>query len=100
MPVTILTINLFEGNALPQDTPEARKESASKLWKQKRFSLPVLMDYSDETGRAYGVNSIPNTIIIRSDGIVSDQHIGLSPNYIKDLKASITEAIEALAADD
>ena len=100
LPVTILTINLFEGNTLPQDTPEARKESAARLWKQKQFSLPVLMDYSDETGRAYGVNSIPNTIIIRSDGIVADQHIGLSPNYIEDLKSSITEAIEALAADD
>lgn len=100
LPVTILTINLFEGKALPQDTPEARKESAARLWKQQQFSLPVLMDYSDETGRAYGVNSIPNTIIIRSDGIVADQHIGLSPNFIEELKASITEAIEALTQDD
>lgn len=96
LPVEILTINLFEGKALPKDTPEARRESASKLWRQKKFSLPVLMDYTDETGRAYGINSIPNTVIIRSDGIVADQHIGLSPNYIEDLKASITEAIAAL----
>ena len=60
----------------------------------------MITDYSAETGRAYGVNSIPNTIIIRSDGIVADQHIGLSPNVIEDLKSSITEAIEALTTDD
>lgn len=100
LPVRVLTVNVFEGNSMPVDTPEGRKNKASSFWSKKNFTLPVLMDYSDQTAMAYGVNSIPSTFIISPDGKVHTQHVGLSPDYVELLKNDIIQAIEAMESDD
>ncbi len=46
----------------------------------------------------YGVQGIPATFVIRADGIVHTQHIGVDPEYVATLKTDITGAIEALEA--
>jgi len=100
MPVRVFAVNTFEGNSLRVDSPEARREKAAAFWQQKGFTLPVLMDYSDETAAAYGVSGIPATFIIRSDGIVHAQHTGFGADYAETLKREIAEALEALEAGD
>ncbi|MCZ6835055.1 MAG: TlpA disulfide reductase family protein [Planctomycetota bacterium] len=100
MPVRVFAINVFEGNALEVDSAEARKNKAMDFWKKKGFTLPVLMDYSDETAKAYGVNGIPATFVIRSDGIVHSQHTGAGADYVAMLKREIADALEALEMDD
>ena len=52
------------------------------------------MDYSDQTAAAYGVQGIPTTVIIRSDGIVHAQHVGVADP--EQLKKDIQAAIKAV----
>jgi len=54
------------------------------------------MDYTDETAAAYGINGIPATFVIRSDGIVQAQHAGAGPDYVEQLKGEIRAALAAL----
>jgi thiol-disulfide isomerase/thioredoxin len=98
LPVTVLTVNTFEGAALPNDTPDARLESVLAFWKARGFTLPIVMDYTDETAQAYGVTGIPATIVIRADGIVHAQHTGAGADYAETLREEIAEAIEAVEA--
>lgn len=95
LPVSVLTINVWEIRGAP-DTPEARLESALKTWKKYNFTLPVAMDYSDETAAAYGVRGIPTTVVIRSDGVVHSVHVGGGQTYIDSLKRDIQDALKAV----
>ena len=96
LPVKIYTVNVWERG----DTPKEKLEAATTFWKSQGFSLPIAMDYSDATAKAYGVTSIPTTVIIRSDGVVHEVHVGAGGNYEQLMKHGITEAIKALEADD
>lgn len=90
-PVKIITINVFERPADGNDTPEQRLAKARQSWEQHDFSLPVAMDFTDETAEAYKVTAIPTTIIIRADGTVHAQHVGAVPGerIQKDIEAAI-----------
>lgn len=99
LPVTVITINTFEARDPAQNTPDARLASASAFWRQQGFTLPVAMDYTDETAAAYGVSGIPTTVVIRSDGIVHATHSGFSPDYADLLEDEINAAIEAVGGD-
>ncbi len=96
LPVKIFAINTFEGATLREDTPDGRLKKAKNFWNNKKFTLPVLMDYTDQTAASYGVSGIPTTVIIRADGVVHTAHTGLSPNYAEQLKADIKAALEAV----
>ena len=95
LPVKIYTVNVWERG----DTPKEKLEAATTFWKSQGFTLPIAMDYTDKTATAYGVTGIPTTVIIRSDGIVHEVHVG-AQNYEELIKHSITEAIKALEADE
>ena len=95
----ILAVNVWEIRDPDNDTPEARREAANAFWKKQGFSVPIAMDYSDETAAAYGVSGIPTTVIIRADGVVHAYHVGGSPDYVATMKRDITAAIEALEGD-
>ncbi|MEE9131326.1 MAG: TlpA disulfide reductase family protein [Phycisphaerales bacterium] len=99
LPVKILAVNVWEIRDPDGDTPEARREAASTFWKKQGFSVPIAMDYSDETAAAYGVSGIPTTVIIRADGVVHAYHVGGSSDYVATMKRDITAAIEALEGD-
>lgn len=99
LPVKVYAVNTFQGATLRPDTPDGRLNAVRTFWNEKQFSLPVLMDYTDETAASYGVSGIPSTVIIRADGVVHAMHVGASPNYEQQLKDDITGAIEALAGE-
>ena len=97
LPVTVLTVNVWESQG-GDNAPDARLRAVREFWRQNRFTLPVMMDYTDQTARAYGVNGIPATFVIRSDGIVHAQHAGAGPGYLEQLKREIRAALETLEA--
>ncbi len=94
LPVRIYTVNILEHG----DTPQERLDAVNGFWKKEGFTLPVIMDYKDETAGSYGVNGIPTTVIIRADGVVEQYHVGLAP--VEMIKDDITAALEALQGDD
>ena len=94
LPVKVFTVNTFER----VDDPDQRLASVKEFWEKQQHTLPVLMDYSNQTAQAWGVSGIPATFIVRSDGTVHAQHAGAGPDYADQLKAEITEALESLEA--
>jgi thiol-disulfide isomerase/thioredoxin len=93
--VSVLTINVWEIRE-GENTPDARLESALKTWKKYNFTLPIAMDYTDETAVAYGVHAIPTTVVIRSDGVVHSIHTGGGGTYVDTLKRDIESALKAV----
>ncbi len=91
LPVGVITVNL-EGNP----NQDAVMTAVRKFWTSNKYTLPVAMDFSGTTAAAWGVNGIPATFVVRSDGVVHASHAGFSPTYAEDLKAEIKGAIEAL----
>ncbi len=94
MPVQVFTVNILESVGAPQE----RLEAVNEFWKKQGFSLPVIMDYKDETAGTYNVTGIPTTVIIRADGVVHAYHQGLVP--VEAIKDVIAAAVEALQGDD
>ena len=54
------------------------------------------MDYTDETGGAYGVTGIPTSVVIRPDGIVHAMHLGVPGDYVETMKREIIDAFETV----
>ncbi len=79
--VAVLTVNLRE-------TPQ----KVRKYWKEQKFNMPVLMDRQGDTAKAYGVQGIPQTVIIHQGQIVR-VHVGYSPNMANMLKAEVEELL-------
>ena len=100
LPVAVITINVWEVRDPAQDTPDNRLAQARAYWEKSGFTLPIAMDYTDETAMAYGVQGIPATFVIRSDGIVHAQHAGAGADYVALLKQEILDALEAIEAAD
>jgi thiol-disulfide isomerase/thioredoxin len=96
LPVTVLTVNVWEIANPQENDPDARLEKVKAFWEKKGFSLPVAMDYSDDTATAYGLTGIPATFVIRSDGVVHAQHAGAGAEYAEILRNDIRGALEAL----
>lgn len=51
-------------------------ERASKFVAQEGYTFPVYFDTEYEGAAAYGIRSIPTTVLVNSDGTISDAHIG------------------------
>ncbi len=98
LPVRVVTINVFERDRNGDATPDARLQTVTEFWKKHGFSLPVAMDYTDETAAAYGVQGIPAMFVIRADGVIHAHHVGIADNYLEQVKSDVTGAIEALEA--
>jgi thiol-disulfide isomerase/thioredoxin len=97
LPVRVITINCFESGG-EGDGPDAVLEKARRFWQTSRFTLPVAMDFTNQTATTYGVNGIPATFIIRSDGTIHSRHEGFSPDYADMLKRDVRAALESLEA--
>ncbi len=94
LPVEIITVNVWESRDPARNDPDARLASVRAFWDKNGYTLPVAMDYTDETAAAYGVTGIPATFVLRADGIVHAQpHVD-----VERMKQSITDAIEVLEA--
>ena len=98
LPASFYTVNVWEIPPTDErNTPDNRLAAASRFWETSNYTLPVLMDYSDEVAGTYGVQGIPMTVIIRSDGIVHTVHTGLTDAAT--LEEDITEAIAAVEGE-
>ena len=53
--------------------------------KKKRWNLKVALDTRSETGEAYGVDGIPQTVLIDKAGVVQAIHAGFSPDTEQEL---------------
>jgi len=95
LPVRIFAVNCWEHG----DNDGARAKSAGDFWKSNNYSLPILMDHQAAAATAYGVQGIPTTVIIRSDGVVHAYHVGAPPNYVEWLQGEIKGALAALEGD-
>jgi thiol-disulfide isomerase/thioredoxin len=94
LPVEIITVNVWEATNPAQDDPDKRLESVKAFWTRNNYTLPVAMDYTDETARSYGVRGIPATFVLRADLVVHGQ-----PHADAELlKQTILDAIAALEA--
>ena len=95
LPVRVIAVNCWEHG----DTDEARAKTAGDFWNNAKYTLPVAMDHNGATATAYGVQGIPTTVVIRSDGVVHSYHVGAPPNYVEWLEEEIEDAIAALEGE-
>lgn len=100
LPVAVYAVNTFEVADPAADGPDARRAAVEEFWRQNGFTLPVLMDYSDEVAAAWRVQGIPATFVIRSDGVVHVQHAGAGADYAERLRADVQAALDAVVAPD
>ncbi len=100
LPVYVLTVNVWEGRDPQNDTPDAKRRKALAFWKKNNFSLPIAMDFTDETAEAYGVSGVPATFVIRSDGMIHSEHTGAGSDYAQKLRQEILDALEAAAGKE
>ncbi len=66
--VIVIGVNLTEQDDL--DDLEA-------LLKEHNIAFPILMDEKSEVANRYAIRSIPVSVIVQPDGIVSEYHVGL-----------------------
>ncbi|MCI0631445.1 MAG: TlpA family protein disulfide reductase [Phycisphaerales bacterium] len=100
LPVSVVTVNVYEVRNPDEDTPDARLESVKATWEKRGFSLPIAMDYTDETAKAYGVRGIPKTVVIRSDGIVHAVPHAAPSDYVEVMKKTIEEALKSVEVEE
>ncbi len=96
LPVKIFAINVWEICDAQENSPQSRLDAVNKFWQEQKFTLPVAMDYSDQTAAAYGISGIPTTVIIRGDGTIHAIHVGAGDDYINSLRRDIHAAVDLL----
>jgi thiol-disulfide isomerase/thioredoxin len=79
-PLKVFAVNLEED-----------KDTVAAFVKETKLGLSVLLDSTGETGKAYGANAIPETVIIGKDGVVKKVMIGLHPQ--EELEKAIDETL-------
>ncbi len=89
LPVRIFAVNLRE-----------KPEIVQPFWSGNKYSLPVALDSDGAVANAYAVQSIPTTVVIRSDGVVHAYHVGAPQEYADWLKSEIKDALAALEGKD
>ncbi len=94
-PATVITVNVWERGG-----PDQRLEAVNAYWQKQQYTLPVAMDYTDETAGAYNVSGIPTTVVIRPDGVVHAVHVGIPGEYVEPLKREIIDAFEIVREDE
>ncbi len=89
--VAVFAVNVWE-----------RGESAGvltkvkKFWADQKFTTAVLMGSADsKLTEKYGINGIPTTVIIGTDGSIANQHSGFGGGeaMLKDLKEAVAKAL-------
>ena len=59
---------------------------------QTKLSVPVILDRDGKVGEAYGVEGIPQTVVIGKDGKVKKVFVGFSPQLPEQLAKVVEEA--------
>ena len=70
------------------------KDTIQKFLTAQKLQPQVALDAGGKVGTLYGVDAIPQTVIVGKDGIVKVVHIGLLPN----LKQQLRQDLDAILA--
>ncbi len=70
------------------------KQTVAAFIKKTKLMIPVLLDSESETGNAYKVNGIPQTVLIGKDGLVKKVIVGFNPNSTE-LEKAVEEELKA-----
>jgi thiol-disulfide isomerase/thioredoxin len=62
--------------------------------KKHKLDVNVALDTDGKVSEAYGVQGIPQTVIIGKDGVISKIHVGFSPKMKKILEDDVKKALE------
>jgi thiol-disulfide isomerase/thioredoxin len=91
-----LDVMVFAVNVWERGKSAEVLTTVKKFWADNKFSTAVLMGSGDDklTGK-YGINGIPTTVIIGTDGSIATQHSGFSggEEMLKDLKEAVATAL-------
>jgi thiol-disulfide isomerase/thioredoxin len=94
LPILAKVIDAYRGKGVVFYAVNQREDEATirAFLKQKKLELTVPLDRDGKIGDAYGVEGIPQTVIIDKQGVVQAVHVGFSP----DLKQRLTRELDAL----
>jgi thiol-disulfide isomerase/thioredoxin len=70
------------------------KPTVNEFLKEKEWNLQVAMDPDNESGNAYKVTGIPQTVIVGKDGVVKKVHVGFRPDLEELLKKELDEILK------
>lgn len=68
-------------------------EIVREFLESEGWEVPVAMDPEGTVGEQYGVEAIPQTVLIGKDGTVQVVHVGASPNLEEKLSAQIEDLL-------
>jgi len=63
------------------------------LDKQKWNDLTVALDSDGAVGDLFGVQGIPQTVIVGKDGLIKKVHVGFSPTLKEEISSELKEII-------
>ncbi|MBC8202038.1 MAG: TlpA family protein disulfide reductase, partial [Planctomycetes bacterium] len=89
-------VHVFAVNVWERGKGDTVLEKVKKFWADQKFNTAVLMGSSDDKlTNNYGVNGIPTTVIIGTDGLIVNQHSGFGGGdaMLKDLKETVGAAL-------
>lgn len=69
-------------------------ETVESMWKDEKFSLPVVLDPGGEAADVYGVQGIPQTVVIGKDGLVKLVMVGAGGDSDEQLDKAIEAALK------
>ncbi|MBM4078872.1 MAG: redoxin domain-containing protein, partial [Planctomycetes bacterium] len=80
-----------------QDEPETIR----KLLEERPLKCPIALDANGQVGQAYGVEALPQTVLIGKDGTVQVVHVGFSRHLAEEMETSLKALLEGknLAAE-
>jgi peroxiredoxin len=69
------------------------KDTVQKFVTDTKLSIPVLLDSDGKVGQAYGVQGIPQTVVIGKDGKIRKVFVGTGPGSDDAIRAAVNKAL-------
>ena len=93
MPILSKVVKEFEGKGVRLYAVNLNEDASAiqQFLDSTGLDLTVVMDKKGDAANAYHAESIPQMVIVGRDGIVKQVHVGLSPDYEKEVRAELTE---------
>jgi thiol-disulfide isomerase/thioredoxin len=88
--VVVYPVNVWER----AEDDAKRVELVKGFWNDAKYTMPTLLDMSNEYVGAYGVTGIPTMIIIGPDGTIADIHVGFDEKLVENLTAKVKKLLE------
>jgi thiol-disulfide isomerase/thioredoxin len=87
-------IRVFAVNTGERSRPDQTRANVAAYWTSQSYTIPVLFDLDKSLAKAYGLSSIPYTVVIGPDGVIRHIHRGYSPGLDTRLKAQVATLLD------